>query len=242
MTVRKIRGAALALGVLLLGVGVGAAPASACEGMECQSAGQPISLKRFMREQAASTRTPEAMQATRGKTAHRSRTARSGGAHGKTALSGGTHVKTAHAHSPRRRTVTAAHDAQPAAAPRDATALAFAAQGSTRDDANVQVVSVDELNDIDRAAGPAPAETTGNSPAPRDVLTVAQDVQMVVENDFNEIDRKSAELVRPAAAVAVTTSEVTPHSAPATTWMQWLWSAIGAGFVVLAGVARYLLA
>ena len=117
------------------------------------------------------------------------------------------------------------------------------AQGSTRDDANVQVVSADELNDIDRAAGPAPAETTGNSPAPaRDVLTVAQDVQMVVENDFNEIDRKSAELVRPAAAVAVTTSEVTPHSAPATTWMQWLWSAIGAGFVVLAGVARYLLA
>jgi hypothetical protein len=230
--VRKIRGAALAFGVLLLSLGVGAIPALACEGTECRTAGKSFNLKKFMRQQAASTRTPEAMRATRGKVSHYGRTARSGGARG----------KTAHARYARHRMVKAAHDWQPAEAPRNA-ALAFAEQGGTREDPNVQVVSADELNDIDRAAGPAPAETTGNAPAPaRDVLTVAQDVQTVAEKDFNDIDRKVAELVRPADTVAVTTSKVPPRNAPAITWTQWLWSAIGAGFVVLAGAARYLFA
>jgi hypothetical protein len=39
--------------------------------------------------------------------------------------------------------------------------------------------------------------------------------------------------MRPAVATA---------PAKTTSWLQWLWSALGAGFVVLAGVARYLFA
>jgi len=229
MMVGTIRGAAVVLGLLL---SLGAAPAMACEGTECPAAGKPLDLKKFLREQAASTRTPEAMQATRGKTSHRGHAARSGGTHG----------KSAHAHYPRHKTLAATQDPQPPEAARDA-ALAYASQRGAQDDPNVKVVSADEINDIDRAAGPAPAETIGSAPAVvQDALATAQDVQVVVQNDFNELDRKAAELTRPAAAVAVTASEVTPHNPPATTWMQWLWSAIGAGFVVLAGVARYLFA
>jgi hypothetical protein len=230
MMVRIIRSAALALSVLL-SLGVGASPALTCKGTECRTAGKPFDLKKFMRVQAASTRTPEAMRATRGKAPHQSRTARSGGAH----------VKIAHARHLRHRTVRAAHNSQPAEAPRD-TALAFAEQDSIREVSNVQVVSADEFNDIDRAAGPEPAETTG-APAPaRDVFSVTQNVQTVIEKGFNEVDSKAAELARPADTVAETTSKAASRSAPEMNWMQWLWSALGAGFVVLAGVARYLFA
>lgn len=220
---------ATALGIgLLLSLGLGAPAASACEGTECQTAGRPLDLKEFMRQQAASTRTPEAMSATRGKARHHARAARSGRATDRFART----------HHSRHRPVTAQNE--PETVPTE-PASAFATRSSPGNDADVHVVSADELNDIDRAAGPAPAETTGKASANvQDVLTAAQDVQMVVENDFNEIDRKAGELVRPAAAATVTASEVVPRNGPSPkSWMQWLWSAIGAAFVMLAGVARY---
>lgn len=229
MSFGMIRSAALVAG-LLLGAGLGAPHALACEGNECPAAGKPLDLKKFLREQAASTRTPEAMRATRGKTHHEQPR------------------KIARTHQPRHRAV--ATRPQSEEAPNEAT-TAFAAQGSPENDANiqvvdanVQVVSADELNDIDRAAGPTPAETTGKaSGAAQDARPTEPDVQVVVQNAFNDIDRKAAELAQSMAQVAATSQATTSHSrSTAASWMQWLWSAIGAGFVVAAGVARYLFA
>lgn len=222
-----IRTAALVLG-LLLSVGLGAPLALACEGAECQTDAKPLDLKRFMREQAASTRTPEAMGQTRSETRHTSTR------------------KTAQVHHPRHRTVAMRHQKQPQKAP--VAAKANAEQVSAPNSLDVQVVSADEVNDIDRAAGPAPAETDGQgSPSGQDAQTSGQGVHVVVQNDFNEIDRRAADLVRLAPPVAATMSEAVPQSGSVAmswtmSWVQWLWSAIGAGFVVLAGVARYLLA
>jgi hypothetical protein len=211
----------------------------ACEGTECQTEGKAFDLKKFMREQAASTRTPEAMRETRGK-------ARRSSAH-----RAPTH-KVARAHKSRHRTVAARprREEQPheAASAHAEQQTAPAEQQKAPDNPEVHVVSADELNDIDRAAGPppavasSPAETDGQASATmQDGSSAAQDVQVVVGNDFNEIDRKAADMVQRAAAV--TAGEVTPHSrVAAMSWMQWLWSAIGAGFVVLAGIARYLFA
>ena len=222
MSFSMIRTAALVLG-LLLGPSLGAPQALACEGKECQVAEKPLDLKKFMREQAASTRTPEAMRATRGEARHeRPR-------------------KITRTHQPRHRAVAARP--QPEEVPNEA-ASTFAAESSPGNDARVQVVSADELNDIDRAAGPAPAETTGMAAATvQDARATEQDVQVVVKNAFNDIDRKAAELAQSMAQVATTSQVTTSHSGSAATpWMQWLWSAIGAGFVVAAGVARYLFA
>jgi hypothetical protein len=65
-----------------------------------------------------------------------------------------------------------------------------------------------------------------------------------VGNDFNELDRKAAELAQADTAEAAS-SEAEPHKDSAATsmsWLAWLWSAIGAGFIALAGLARYLIA
>ncbi len=225
------RDVALSLG-LLLGLGLGAPAASACEGTECQTTSKPLDLKKFMHQQAASTRTPEAMSVTRGNTTSH---------HARAARSGATPDKVAHARQSRHRPVVA--QKEPGTVPTE-TASALAAQDNPGSDAGVQMVSADELNDIDRAAGPAPAETTGKASANvQDTLTTVRGVQMVVENDFSEIDRRAAELARPPASVPAAANEAAPRSGfPSNSWMQWLWSAIGAAFVVLAGVARYLFA
>lgn len=227
-----IRGAALALGLL---ASPGFAPqARACEGSECQQPAKPLDLKKFMREQAASTRTHEAMRTTRGQRVHKPA------------------QKSARVHHPaQRRIVTAkakpddaaSHAASDAASAYAAQDDAAPVQASADINANVQVVSSGELNDIDRAA-PPPAETQGLAPADdRKAQGAPRDVQVVVENAFDDIDSKSARVAQSMAKVAAASNETTPQSGPAaTSWMQWLWSAIGAGFVVLAGLARYLFA
>jgi hypothetical protein len=100
-------------------------------------------------------------------------------------------------------------------------------------------VSANDVNDIDRAAKSQAVETTGkaadDAQAPQ---SGTPDVQMVVASDFNEIDRKAAER-SPSAPAAAASETAQPKQVPPQSWIHWLWSAIGAGFLALAGVARY---
>ena len=222
------RGATLAFG-LLLGLSVGVPAGWACEGAGCPSEGKPLDLKKFLREQAESTRTPEAMDQTRGKASHHQRSTHSRAAHGKSAQARHTH---------RIVTLQSEHRSKSAAPVRD-TAATSSVQPPPRDD--VQVVSANDVNDIDRAAKSQAVETTGkaadDAQAPQ---SGTPDVQMVVASDFNEIDRKAAEQNPSAPAAAAVASETAqPKQVPPQSWIHWLWSAIGAGFLALAGVARY---
>jgi hypothetical protein len=221
------RGAILALG-LLLTLSVGAPVARACEGTECQPEGKPLDLKKFLREQATSTRTPEAMKQTRGGASRHKHSARASGAH--------ENGKPRHAG---HRVVTAAseHGSRTAAVSQNVSAAA-PVPTSAQDD--VRVVSENEVNDIDRAATPQTAETTGKASGDvQATQSAAPDVQMVVASDFNEIDRKAAEQ-QPAPATSTMASETAPpKQAPPQSWIQWLWSTIGAGFLALAGLTRY---
>jgi hypothetical protein len=222
------RGATLALG-LLLSLNVGVPAGWACEGAECPAEGKPLDLKKFLREQAASTRTPEAMDQTRGKASHHQRSTHSRAARGKSAQARHTH---------RIVTSQSEHHSKSAAPARDIAATS-PVQPPAQDD--VQVVSANDVNDIDRAAKSQAAETTGKaSEDAQATQSGAPNVQMVVASDFNEIDRKAAERNSPAPAAAAVASETAlPKQAPPQSWIHWLWSAIGAGFLALAGVARY---
>jgi hypothetical protein len=219
-----MRAAALLFG---LSVGLGfATGASACEGTQCEAHGKPLDLKSFMREQAASTRTHEAVRATHSKTGHApfrraSQTQRTT-----------RHAVAAHRHHKTARVAAAAPPTMP---PVDVT--------------SIQEVAADQLNDIDRAAPPAPApqpETQGFAVTEQNTPANSADMHGAVDNAFSDIDRRAAELSRAMAQVATTQAAeaVTARLEPAarSPWLQWLWSAIGASFVVAAGVARYLFA
>lgn len=228
-----IHGVTVAFSVLLgPGAGVPAALA-ACDGADCPSVSKLLDLQKFMREQAASTRTPEAMLATAGKSRH---------VH--TPKAPAPKVAQSHHRSHRAAAAQARAEQKPSERASAEAAPADTPATDTRSPApDVQVVSADEVNSIDLAAGPAPVGAGSKaSDTVQGALTAAQDVQVVVGNQFNKID-KGAILTKPVAASETTGSEVaaTPSS-ESKSWMAWLWSAIGAGFVVLAGVARYLFA
>jgi len=217
-----MRAAALLFG---LSVGLGfATGASACEGTQCEAHGKPLDLKSFMREQAASTRTHEAVRATHSKTGHApsrrtSQTQRTT-----------RHAVAAHRHHKTARVAAAAPPPKPPV-----------------EETNVRVVAADELNDIDRAAPPAPQpETQGFAVTEQNTPANSADMHGAVDNAFSDIDRRAAELSRAMAQVATTQAAeavtARPEPAARSPWLQWLWSAIGASFVVAAGVARYLFA
>jgi len=111
----------------------------------------------------------------------------------------------------------------------------------------VQVVASDELNDIDRAA-PAPAtatsdETTGAASAAEPNV---QNVQLVENGEFNDIDRKAEELLRQSAlarmADAEANTKVAQPSAAQTnvSWLRWIWSGVANTFAALATAAHHL--
>lgn len=229
-----IHGVTVAFAVLL-GVVAGAPVAlAACDGADCPSVSKPLDLQKFMREQAASTRTPEAMRATAGKSRHvqapKTQAPKIAQSHHRSHHAAATQARAEQKPSERA-------SAEAAAADTPATDIRSSAP-------DVQVVSADEVNSIDLTAGPAPVQTGSKaSDAVQGALTAAQDVQVVVGDNFNKID-KAAALTKPVAATETTGSDVAaaPSDSEHKSWMAWLWSAIGAGFVVLAGVARYLFA
>lgn len=103
--------------------------------------------------------------------------------------------------------------AAPGAAPSEATE-AFAAQPP------VQVVSADELNDLDRAAGPPTTDGSGGR------------VQMVAAADYNAIDASAPAEV--AALPEAPAKDQQRAETPAPGWLERLWAAINGAFVRIA--------
>jgi hypothetical protein len=110
-------------------------------------------------------------------------------------------------------------------------ATAFAAQPAVA----VRVVTSEELNEIDLAAGPAPAETTGIGPRGED------EVQLVDASDFNDIDRKSD--VSPMASAMASAAAVegpAPSQPASASFIERFWAMLQNAFAALGTAFHYL--
>jgi hypothetical protein len=107
---------------------------------------------------------------------------------------------------------TAAGQQPPDQLPVEAAA-AFASQSNPQ----VQVVSFDEVNSIDRIADAVPAETVGAA------ISGDQNVQLIAAQDVNDIDRKAA------------------GGRTHISWLQRIWSALGSALDALAAATRQLI-
>jgi hypothetical protein len=202
------------------------AAAAACDGDDCPA--KPLDITKFMREQAASTRTAEP---------HR----------------GAVHVRAAapvhaaaviHSAKPRHHRVVTARKSAPL--PTEASG-SFAAQS----DQNAPVIPVmgsGDFNAIDQAAAaeppastefpapppavaPAPAETTGAA------ASLDPDVQMVVADEFNEIDSKATDTALTGNGVRIGDM---PKAAVHHSWLGSIWGALGNTFAALAAAVHHL--
>jgi hypothetical protein len=190
------------------------AAAKACDGADCPA--KPLDITKFMREQAASTRAVEPHRAA---------------VHSTVRAAAPIHTAARPKH---HRTVTARKSAP---MPTEASA-SFAAQG------NVPVVAGGSFNAIDQAAAdtpaavpdPAspPAETTG---APPSLDANASDVQMVVADEFNEIDSKATDTALTGNGVRIGDM---PKAAVHHSWLGWIWGALGNTFAALAAAVHHL--
>jgi hypothetical protein len=132
----------------------------------------------------------------------------------------------AKAQRPARRAIAARP--KPAGLPTGASA-SFASQP----DPAVQVTASDELNAIDRAAAPAPAETVGAA------IAAEPDVRLVDAEEFNDIDRKADDRSPPPTSMAIADAHATDGSSSAS-WPQRIWSALGSLFGALATAVHQL--
>ena len=141
-----------------------------------------------------------------------------------------------------RKANTAANNPFKAPAPRKAAARpkpahlpgeaarSFASQPAP----DVLVVPSDELNAIDRAAGPPPAKTVGAA------VTSGPGVQLVNAEKFNDIDRKADESPWLPAATA-RSGDAPNHSEQANpSWLRWIWSALAGTLTALASAVHQL--
>jgi hypothetical protein len=215
--------AALILALILapiLALSLNAVAAPACDDAECHTVAvsKPLDIMKFMREQAASTRTAHA---------GRTRTAKPRPSKAQ---------PVAHMQRPVRRAVAARP--KPAGVPAEA-AVSYASQQPA-----VPVVASDEFNDIDRAA-PAtatPAETTGTA------MAAEPNVQLVIAEEFNDIDRMAEDRPPLSATVRVADahagarqpSEQPSAAQPNVSWLQSIWSALGNLFAALATAVHQL--
>jgi hypothetical protein len=133
---------------------------------------------------------------------------------------------------PPRRAIAARP--KPAELPIEAS-TSFASQpkpaGSTP---TVQVVDSDELNAIDRAGTAAPAETVGAPMAPE------HNVQLVDAEEFNDLDRQAGDRPTPSAEIAAIANAQAGGGKSSTSWLQWIWSAVGSTFTALAAAVHQL--
>jgi hypothetical protein len=120
-------------------------------------------------------------------------------------------------------TAAAAEAAAPKMVPAEA-AEAFASHHPVR------VVSADEVNEIDLAAGPAPADTDGSG------RTAEGAVQLVDASEYNDIDRASNAQPRQPLVKPHFQFEAQPRSEPAPTWVERLWTALHGALVALAAM------
>jgi len=112
---------------------------------------------------------------------------------------------------------------QPAATSMPTLPEEAAASFASQDDLSVQVVASNEFNAIDAAGAAAPA-------APVETVGAAEpSVPLAVAEEFNDIDRKAAE----SAAAHVEQAN--------SSWLHWLWSALGSTFTALATAVHHLI-
>jgi hypothetical protein len=201
---------ALVLG-LLLSIGFAARPADACEGATCPviAKAKPLDLMKFMHGKTPVKR-PVSAYAVKPRHPHeivRKLAHEQGYGHS---------IAQRHREHP---TAVARTAAAPAPLPAEA-ATAFASEP----DPNVQVVASGELNDIDRAAGPAPAETDGTA------MHADQSVQEVDAEAVNNIDSKPTEpapqLASQSTDSKAMTSTVSWVLAAWSSWSSWIWSSL----------------
>ena len=206
--------------VALLGPSRNAAAAPACDGDGGQTAApaKPLDIMKFMREQAASTRTASTRTAK-----PRQRKAE----------------PVAQAPRPARR--AAAARSKPAGLPVEAAA-SYAAQQPT-----VQIVASDEFNDIDRAAAAtaAPAETTGAAIAagPNVQLVDTEEFNAIDRKAEARLALSATTRIADAHASTGQPSAppgVSPSVSPSVSWLQRIWSAVAGTFAALATAVHQL--
>lgn len=172
------------LSAVLLGL---PAAALACDGADCPTPSKPLDIQKFMREQAASTRVGEP---------HHRATVPTRTATAPAAKPKPRHIAAKKTKPLPTETATASSEPTPAASPAAASQSAFS---------NVPVVTGDQPNAMDQAAAvtppvPAPAyapETVGGAATP----DPNANVQFVVADEFNEIDRKASDTALPGNGV-----------------------------------------
>jgi hypothetical protein len=196
------------------------AAAEACDGADCPA--KPLDITKFMREQAASTRPSEPHRAAVRSKARAAAPIQA-------------------AAKPKHHRIVTARKSAPL--PTEASG-SFAAQG----DVNAPVIPIlgsSDFNAIDQAAAepptssvfpapaafPAPAETTGAAPSPD------PNVQMVVADEFNEIDNKATDTALPGNGVRIGDM---PKAAVHHSWLGWIWGALGNTFAALAAAVHHL--
>lgn len=213
MTFRAIV-CSVALGLGLL-TGVDASAAPDCDGTECRKTApaKPLNIMQFMREQAASTRAAEPPRTKARATADVKRPARRA-----VAAQSKPGSKPANRSAPLPADASASFASQPA-------------QGVPQQ--SVPVVQSDELNAIDRAAGAAPAETVGAG------TTAGSAVRMVDAEEFNDIDRKVEN--SPTHSANVERDAPARNEQANSSWLQWIWSAIGSTLTALATAVHHLI-
>jgi hypothetical protein len=103
-------------------------------------------------------------------------------------------------------------------------ATSFAAQPTPIPE--VEVVTEDELNAIDRAGEAVPPETVGVVPA-----------MQVAEAEIATIVPKGPQQ---APIVAAPQTEIAPPSSQQISWLRWIWSAVQDTFAALAAAVHHL--
>jgi len=220
---RAIACRAALLSAVLLGL---PAAALACDGADCPAPSKPLDIQKFMREQAASTRTGQPRKRDVAP----------------------AHTAGAPAAKPKPRHVAAKTkplpvEAATASAPGGKPASPAAASQSAF--SNVPVVTGDQLNAMDQAAAVTPPPVSAPAYAPETVGAAPNaatadpngNVQFVVADEFNEIDRKASDTALPGNGVR--TGDM-PKSDSGASWPRKVVGALGNVYGALTGAVHHL--
>jgi hypothetical protein len=92
-----------------------------------------------------------------------------------------------------------------------------------------------ESNPASPAAEAPPAETVGAA------VSSGPNVQLVDAGEFNDIDRKADVGPPPSVRLAPVEVSRTSREQTGTSWLRWIWSAVGSAFAALATAVHQLL-
>jgi hypothetical protein len=211
MLFRAIACCAALIAALLFSLNAGAEPAETCEGADCPAASAAPAVP------AAHPSKPLDIMKFMREQAASTRVGEKPAARPQHAVSKHPAVAAKPQPKPMPAEAASSFAAQPVAAPPE-----------------VEVVSADELNAIDRAGEPAPPppETVGAPPT-------IEPVQVVKSDAVNSIDRAGE--AAPALADAMPHAIAAQSGSEAQSWLQWLWSAVQGTFAALATAVHRLL-